>query len=256
MKNSHGRFAWHELNTTDPDAAQSFYAQITPWKTEPMEEIPNYTLWMNGGAPIGGMLPLSDASTERGVPPHWLAYVHVYDLDACVRQATALGGSVLTAPKEVPNVGCWAVIADPEGVAIGIYEPANIDAMRDRSSPPGQFSWHELMTNDYKKAFDFYRPLFHWETTSEYNMERLGIYHMFGQKGEVLGGMFNRTADMPSPNWVSYIRVGDVKQAAESVTQAGGVVMNGPMVVPGGDWIAQCRDAQGATFALHAPTAS
>ena len=57
---------------------------------------------------------------------------------------------------------------------------------------------------------------------------------------------------MPPPNWLSYIRVDAVKPVADQVAQLGGTVINGPMEVPGGDWIAQCIDPQGAAFALHA----
>jgi hypothetical protein len=74
---------------------------------------------------------------------------------------------------------------------------------------------------------------------------------MFGQRGETYGGMFNRSPTMPPPNWLSYVRVGDVKSSVGRVKELGGTVLNGPMEVPGGDWVAQCLDPQGAAFALH-----
>jgi hypothetical protein len=67
----------------------------------------------------------------------------------------------------------------------------------------------------------------------------------------VYGGIFNRPAQIPTVNWLSYVRVEDVKSASDTVKKLGGNVMNGPMEVPGGDWIAQCTDPQGAAFALH-----
>lgn len=246
---AHGRFVWHELVVPDPSAAESFYTGVTPWKTQPWDHSPDYTLLTNDGAPLGGIAELTGDLVARGVPPHWLPYVSVYDIDACARQAVSLGGQMRMGPKEVPNIGVWAVIADPQGAAFGIYEPVT------PSVPPapqvGQFSWHELTATDYKAAAEFYRAMFHWERISDYDMGEMGIYSMFGQRGETYGGMFNRTGAMPPPNWLSYVRVADVKSSVGQVKTLGGTVINGPMEVPGGDWIAQCMDPEGAAFALH-----
>ena len=253
MPNSQGRFAWHELSTTDPGAAATFYSQITPWKTEPSELAKDYTLFTNGGTPMAGALALDPALVARDVPPHWLPYVCVYDVDACARQVPKLGGRVLSGPHEVPGVGTWVIISDPQGAAIGLYEPDTPRPAYGGSPPLGEFSWHELATTDYKAAFDFYRPLLQWEKINEHDMGEMGIYLLFGQKGQSFGGIFNRPPQIPASNWLSYARVVDVKTAAPAVQQLGGKVMNGPMEVPGGDWIAQCMDPQGATFALHTP---
>jgi hypothetical protein len=68
----------------------------------------------------------------------------------------------------------------------------------------------------------------------------------------MLGGMFNKTPEMPAPpHWLYYVRVDDVDRVAGEVPKAGGTVLNGPMDVPGGDRIAQCMDPQGAAFAIH-----
>ena len=158
-------------------------------------------------------------------------------------------------PQEVPNVGAWCVVADPQGAVFGIYEPAY--PPRAAASPRvGEFSWHELTTTDYKAAADFYRALFRWEHVRDHDMGAMGVYSMFGQRGETYGGMMNRTPDMPPPNWLSYVRVADVKSLVERVKQAGGRVVVGPMEVPGGDWVAVCIDPQGAGFALHTKLSS
>jgi len=248
---AHGRFAWHELSTPNPDAAKSFYPAVTSWTTAPMEGSDDYTLWLNDTTPLGGVTTLPEELKMRGVPPHWLAYVSVYDVDESVRLAKTLGGEVRFGPMEIPNVGAWAVIGDPQGAALGLFEPANAPPGSGGMPRRGEFSWHELMTTDYKAAFEFYRALLKWERISEADMGPLGMYFMFGQQGQTYGGMFNRTPEMPPPNWLPYVRVDDVKTATDAVVKTGGTVMNGPMEVPGGDWIAQCMDAQGAPFALH-----
>jgi hypothetical protein len=256
MPNSQGRFIWHDLATSNTDAAASFYTQVTPWKTQAGEFNPNYTMWANDGQPLGGLVPLSDELKARGVPPHWMPYVRVYDVDACSRQVKALGGQVRMGPHEVPNVGSWSVISDPHGATIGLYEPEAKALADDRKPRRGEFSWHELGTTDYKAAFDFYRALFTWEKTSEFDMGEMGMYFMFGKKGVPYGGMFNRRPDMPPPNWLSYIRVEDVRSTADMVKKLGGAVHQGPMEVPGGDMIAMCSDPQGAAIAFHTISAN
>lgn len=247
---AHGRFVWHELAVPNPDAVQSFYTALTPWKTQLWDQSPDYTLLTNEGTPLGGIARLTDDLAARGVPPHWLPYVSVYDVDACARQAVSLGGQLRMGPREVPNIGAWAVVADPQGAILGIYEPAT-EPPPAGAARVGDFSWHELTTSDFKAATEFYRAMFRWEQVSDYDMGEMGVYRMFGQSGETYGGMFNRNPTMPPPNWLSYVRVGDVKSLVGKVTQLGGTVLNGPMEVPGGDWIAQCLDPQGAAFALH-----
>lgn len=256
MLTSQGRFVWHDLATSNADAAKSFYTQVTPWKTQTGDYDPNYTMWVNDGTPLGGVEVLSDELKARNIGPQWLPYVYVYDVDACTRQVKTLGGQVRMGPYEVPNVGCWSVVTDPHGARIGLYEPEAQTPSEYSKPRRGEFSWHELGTTDYKAAFDFYRELFGWEKTSEFDMGEMGMYFMFGKKGVPYGGMFNRRPDMPPPNWLSYIRVDNVQSTADTVKKLGGAVHRGPMEVPGGDMIAMCADPQGAMIAFHTPSAS
>lgn len=252
MPNSQGRFAWHELATTDPAAAAAFYSAVTSWTTRPSEFSDTYTLLTKDRTIEGGVEAIERHPVPGADKPHWMPYVCVYDVDACARQAKTLGGRLCIGPREVPNVGGWAVIADPQGALIGLYEPELKPAPGGAAPGRGDFSWHELVTTDYKAAFDFYRPLFQWEKTGEFDMGEMGMYVMFGQRGQTYGGMFNRVPDMPPPSWLSYICVDDVDAAAIGIKQAGGTVILGPMEVPGGDRIVQGLDPQGAWFALHA----
>jgi uncharacterized protein len=256
MTISHGHFAWHELGTTDVDAAATFYPQVTPWTTQPMEGMDDYTLWMNGEEPVGGLMSSRGGAGAQGASAQWIPYVHIYDVDETVRTVKSSGGTVLVPPREVPSVGCWAVLADPQCAAIGVYEPADNAPAPYKAAKVGEFSWHELITTDYQAAFEFYRKLFRWETTGQHDMGSMGTYHMFGQKGAAYGGMFNAPDASSSPMWVSYVRIPDVRAAATKIADAGGAVVVEPHEVPGGDWIVRCRDAQGATFALQSSKAS
>jgi predicted enzyme related to lactoylglutathione lyase len=246
-----GSFVWHDLVTPDSKDAAAFYSEVTRWNVQPWEhDESDYTLFALDDQPLGGA-GASRAAGSRA--PHWMPYVHVYDVDACLRQVPKLGGRVQRGPVEVPNVGAWAVIADPQGAEIGMFEPDQNPPVRGGAPRRGEFSWHELQTTDYKAAFEFYKPLFGWAPVGEYDMGEMGMYFMFGQKGATYGGMF--TSASAAPSWLSYVRVDNVSDAAKIAERLGGKVKRGPMEVPGGDWIAQCEDRQGAAFALHMPRA-
>jgi predicted enzyme related to lactoylglutathione lyase len=250
-----GRFCWYDLMTPDPSAAEGFYKEVAGWGTDIWQgsEIP-YTMFTNGGKPLGGVMPLPEQARAQGAPPNWMAYIAVPDVHETTAKAQSLGGHVYVEPQEIPNVGSFAVLADPQGAVFAVFTPK--EEMPGQDEPPGkgEFSWHELATTDHVAAFDFYADLFGWQKTDAMDMGDMGVYQMYGAGNSTLGGMFNKPAEMPAPpHWLYYIRVDDVRTAVEKVKALGGQVFNGPMEVPGGDMIAQCMDPQGAAFALHSP---
>ena len=252
-----GRFVWYELMTSDPVAAQAFYAQVVGWKAEAWEGGPTpYTMWMNDETALGGVMSLPDEARKQGAPPHWLAYVGTLDVDGTVSRATALGGTLLHGPVDVPKVGRFAVLADPQGAVFAAFRSTGQAPGHDGPWQVGEVSWHELATADPAKAFDFYRDLFGWVATEAMDMAPVGTYQMFGRtKDRAMGGIFKKPAEMPGPPaWLLYVSIDSVDTQSELVKKLGGQVLNGPMDVPGGDRIVQCLDPQGAAFALHSKT--
>ena len=252
-----GRFCWHELMTTDPGAAPNFYAAVTGWGTQGWEGGSTYyTMWMNGDAPIGGIMELPEEARKGGAPSHWLAYVSTTSIEETTERATELGGTVLHGPMELPEVGTITVLQDPQGAVFCAYQPATYTPGHDGAPAMGEFSWHELATNNWEAAWTFYSELFGWQKGDALDLGEMGTYQMYHRGAHPLGGMFNKPPDMPAPCWLLYVRVPDVAAAANQVTAMGGTVVSGPMEVPGGDLVAQCADPQGALFALHqtAPT--
>ena len=255
---SRGRFVWYDLMTSDPNAAAGFYTKVAGWGTQQWDTqgvgMP-YTMWTVKETPIGGMMPLPTELSGQ-MPPHWLAYVAVANVDETAKQAEALGGRVLKAPDDIPTVGRFAVITDPDGAAIALFTPTEGSTKPEGMPDVGEFSWHELTAGDHNRAYDFYQKLFGWEKTGDFDMGGMGMYQLFGRNGQPVGGMWTKPKDMPMPpNWLYYIRVDDVEKAVERVKANGGQVLNGPMEVPGGDQIAQCMDPQGGAFAVHATKA-
>ena len=251
-----GRFVWYELLTSDPDAARRFYTELIGWgTTEWGEGEEPYVMWTTDGTSkgsIGGVIPLPEEAKKAGARPHWLPYVGTSDIEATVSEAEKLGGKVMVPLTEIPTVGRFAVLSDPQGAVFAVFAPAEQAPGHEGSAQLREFSWHELATTDHSAALDFYQALFSWKKTESMDMGPMGIYQMYGRKDMTLGGMFNKSEDMPGPPaWLLYIKVEDVDQAAERVQELGGKVLSGPMEVPGGDRIAQCMDPQGVSFAIH-----
>ena len=253
-KSTGGNFLWHELLTTDSNAAIDFYKHVVGWNTQAYDfegnEGPAYTMWVAGNAPVGGVMEI-DPQTMGEMPPMWNAYVYTPDIDKTIQQAKELGGSVAVDAMEVPTVGRMAGLADPQGAVLWVLQPASSEEM-PRPPREGSFTWNELATTDIQAASDYYNQLFGWKNVDDMDMGGGMTYRIFGQGEAMYGGMYNKPADMPMPpHWLFYANVRDIDAALERVKEKGGQVLNGPMEVPGGDRVAQCLDPQGAAFALH-----
>jgi predicted enzyme related to lactoylglutathione lyase len=247
-----GRPLWYELMTTDPTAAEAFYKAVVGWTSAPFPGSPDpYTVFSrSGGAQVAGLM-----KTPAGMnaPPFWAMYVGVPDLDKGAAHIKRLGGSECSPVIEVPTVGRMQMVNDPQGAAFYIYEPSG-DPRPEGPPEVGEGSWHELMTTDAQAAMKFYTEIFGWQPSETMDMGAMGKYHMFNRPHGMIGGMMNKPPEMAQvpPNWQIYFRVPDITAATERIKANGGQILNGPMEVPGGDWIVNAMDPQGAAFALHA----
>jgi predicted enzyme related to lactoylglutathione lyase len=243
-----GRFVWHELMTTDTGAAGDFYSNVVPWKTED-SGMPSYTLWMSGKYRAGGLMALPE--NEAATPPHWIIYIGTPDVDETVEHAAKLGGKVLKAASDIPAVGRFAVLSDPQGAAFAVFTPAPSSG---DGVPPGgsvgDFTWHELATTDPDAAFAFYSELFGWSKGAAHDMGEMGVYQLVSHEGQDAGGIYKARDNSTPPSWLSYVRVPNAAKAASAAKAAGGRILNGPMEVPGGSWIVMMLDPQGGAFAV------
>ena len=148
--------------------------------------------------------------------------------------------------------GRMAVLKDPLDAVFIAYQPTDVTPGHDEPAEPGEFSWRELATTDWGGGLGHsIRSCSAGRKRTGMDMGEAGIYQMFHRGAHPLGGFYNRPPEMPVSAWLNYVRVPDAFAAAKKVTELGGTVLNGPMEVPGGGFIAQCLDAQGAAFAVH-----
>ena len=252
-----GRFVWYELLTDAPEAAQEFYAKVLGWQAEASEAVPGYTRMLNpatpGAPPVAGVMALPEAARAAGAPPHWGAYIGVAALEETIRAAEALGATICVPATEIPGIGRFAALRDPDGANFAVFEPAEMPdppPVLLGMGHPGHFAWHELRSPAGGRALDFYGTLFGWQAGEAVEIGEAGAYQMFAAGDTILGGMMRPPlAGMP-PHWLYYAQVDNIDAAAARIAAAGGTLLMEPHEVPGGAWIVQALDPQGAAFAL------
>jgi predicted enzyme related to lactoylglutathione lyase len=246
-----GDFCWFELATSDQAAAKKFYAGLFGWTANdnPMGPDSFYTMVQLRGRNVGAAYTLDQA--EQGVPPHWGTYVAVANVDQTIVKAKALGGAVLAGPFDVAEHGRMAVLRDPTGAVISVWQ-ANQHQGVGVWGEVGAFCWSELMTRDTTAATRFYTALFGWETKAS---EGAGVpYTHWRNDGADIGGMMaimEEWGKMP-PHWVNYVQVKNCDLAATKATSLGGNICLPPMDIPNTGRFAMLQDPQGAMFSVIA----
>jgi uncharacterized protein len=252
-------FIWYELVTNDADKAVAFYGKVVGWDVRD-SGMPGmrYMLFGKNGKDVGGIMTWAGAGAP-GMPPEWMAHIHTTNLDQELKAVIADGGTVIKPAQDIPNVGRFAVVLDPQKVKYLLFEPGT-----GRSDAPprleqmeaGNVGWHELLTEDAEKAFAYYSKHYGWEKDYAHDMGQMGIYQTFRtDKPLYTGGMMSikNCQGMPEgmkPHWAYYFMVDNIEAAQKRVVEAGGTVTRPPMDVPGGSRIMQAVDDQGCGFAL------
>jgi uncharacterized protein len=252
-----GDFVWYEYMARDVAAARSFYGALFGWSasTEAAFEAGTYTQLSAGPHKFGGMMTQGE---ELPAKPDWLGYVWVEALEATLSKVAEAGGQIVVPATDIPETGRFAVLADPCGAAVAVFERAaeSDDEGLPSESVPGLFCWAELWAHDVDDAKAFYQAVFGWSTDL---MEMPGgIEYTVCKIGEV-----NTAGIMASPVspdvpafWLYYVSVADTDATAARAVELGGEVWQGPEDIPGVGRFAILRDPAGAAIGVIAPPAS
>lgn len=253
MSSGTGQFVWYDVMTTDPGAAADFYGRVIGWTvTDSGMPGQTYLLLSAGDTAIGGIMAIPPESAAAGVQPAWMGYVGVADVDSAAAALAAAGGHVHRPAADIPGVGRFAVVSDPHGAGFIIFCGNSPDGPPKREPfAPGHIAWNELHAGDRGEAMKFYSQLFGWAADETHDMGAF-IYQTMRTAGaaEADVGMMTMMDSEPGPRWDYYFAVADIDAAAARVTANGGAILMGPHQVPGGAWIVNCRDPQGAHFSL------
>ena len=244
-----GKFVWYEHLTPDPDPDRSigFYGEVVGWTTQPFGD-GGYTMLVSAQGPLGGVMKLP--AEAAGAPARWMGHVEVEDVDAAAAKAVALGGPITHPPTDIPTIGRFAVVADPQGGVISLFTPGGPMALHD-ASKEGEICWNELVTTDDAGALAFYTELLGWKVLQTMDMGPMGTYSIYGVGETWLGGIMKSPPQAQLPaTWFFYAETPDLEAAMGRATRQGATVVHGPADVPGGRMV-QLVDPQGAAFALH-----
>jgi predicted enzyme related to lactoylglutathione lyase len=243
-----GTPSWIDLSTTDRAAAKEFYSALFGWTYEDQQAGPDatYTMASLKGATVAGMADLMSDQVAQGVPPHWQSYVTVADADATATAATSAGGTVLAGPFDVVDAGRMAVLQDPTGAVVAIWQPVNhIGA--GLVNEHGTLTWNELMSPDVEKAAGFYKAVFGWD--AETNTAGGMTYTEFKVGGQSIAGAMAPPMEGIPPVWGIYFAVDDTDATVAEATRRGATLINGPVDIPVGRF-AVLMDPQGAVFSV------
>lgn len=250
-QNIHGDFIWYELMTPDAAAAQAFYGPVIGWTVSEMG--PDYQLWNIEGVPVAGLMESPDCAPGGSMPPAWVGYVGVTDVDATAAALKADGGQVWKEPWDIPGVGRMAVVADAQGVAFCIMRGASEDPSTSfDQSAVGHCNWNEMATPDPEAALAFWNRHFGWTGGEVMPMGDMGDYTFIDHGGRTIGAVMRNMGGRP-PSLLYYFGVIDIDAAAQAITPGGGTIHYGPSEIPGGSFIIVATDPQGAWFGLVGP---
>ena len=239
-----GTFVWHEHVSSDPQRAQQFYADLLGWEYTEFGE--GYTIINADGQGHGGFPPAMD-----GAPSHWLGSVQVEDTDGVVEKVKAGGGNVVVGPMDIPDVGRYAVITDPQGAAFGVIQITGEGGMMGK----GVFVWDELATSDVAAAKTFYADVLGW-SSEDVNMGGFTytiLKHPNAEQGSA-GAM--PQGEAPAPMWLCYINAPDIDATAAKAAELGATVMREPFDIENIGRIAIVVDPTGAAFGLFKSASS
>jgi predicted enzyme related to lactoylglutathione lyase len=257
MTAADGTPIWFELTTPDRDRARDFYARVMAWQMfeSPMPEHGGYVL--AGPAATDAVAGLMTPPPGGG-HPGWTIYLATRNVDAAVAQVADLGGTTLAGPMDIPHVGRFAMVADPQGVAFTLLTGASDQPATAFSQQPGARGhgvWIELATPDPAGAFAFYGALFGWEKAGAMPMGPMGDYSFIGAGEARPGAIMSSTTTGAPARWNWYVHVADIDTAVATAADAGGTLIQGPDEIPGGDFSANLLDPDGAQIGIVGPRA-
>ena len=239
---------WLDLSSSDAAASREFYSKVFGWKIEvdPDPQYGGYGMAKIGGKDVAGIGP----KMSPEAPNAWLVYIATADAADTAKKAKDAGGKVMMEPTAIGPQGTMAVIQDPSGAAIGVWQAGQM-AGTLVTGQANAYGWAELNARGVDKARSFYKKVFGWGEKKSEMAEGMEYTEFLAGGESIAGGMEMNPmvpAEVPS-YWLAYFTVADVDAAYNKATEAGAKTMLEPQDFPGGRF-AILSDPQGASFGL------
>ena len=248
MGYDYGRFVWHSLMAAQHEQVHGFYSEVFGWKTEQMAmaDGSSYTMVKVGEQPIGGFR----APPADDVPPHWVNYLSVADVDVSAKAVVAGGGTSLMDAVDVPGVGRMQPMTDPDGAVFFLFHGESGDS--EPVAGVGSWHWNELWASNAKAALDFYGKTFGY-THDSMDMPDGGVYYILKNGDTPRAGVMTRPDTNIPAHWTRYVEVDDADAAMQRVKQNGGKALGPLMDMEGVGRFGVVQDPIGASIGLIAP---
>jgi uncharacterized protein len=246
-----GAPTWIDLATSDVERAQQFYGNVFGWTFESAG--PEYGGYINAFKDGNAVAGLMRNDPQWGVPDGWTTYLHTADIKATLATAIAAGAATCVEqaePMEVPEKGWMAMLTDPAGAFVGLWQPIEHQGF-ELFGEAGAPAYHQLTTRDYAKALDFYRQVFGWQLNTVSDTDEFR-YSTATFDGDALLGIMDGTNFIPEgvpSNWIFFLGSDDVDKTVSLVKENGGSVVRDAEDTPYGR-LAAVADPTGAGFNL------
>lgn len=243
---------WADLMTTEREKAIAFYRGLFGW-TEGDDAGPDmhhYTQLLLGGKPVAAVVDMVADTAAGGMTSTWATYIAVDDLDAVAAKVAPAGGTVAMPPMDVAKAGRMAMVTDPSGALVGLYQ-AGEHIGAELIYEAGTMGWNELATRDPEKALIFWHEVLGW--TDEPKTMGAVTYHEIQNNGRTVAGCLpmegERWAVDAASGWMVYFVVDDTDATAAKAADLGGIVHEAPADNPYGR-VAMLSEPTGGIFSV------
>ncbi|WP_209370506.1 VOC family protein [Brevibacterium renqingii] len=243
-----GQPVWIDYTCHEFESTTNFYSQIFGWEfNDQGPDFGHYNMITKDGVTIGGAMRAlnMDGTPNPMIPATWTTYLHTEDISDVYAKALEAGAAPVAEPMAVGPLGQMAVITDPTGAGVGMWQPGEFSGF-DTPLTPGTPVWFELITVNYSAANEFYGHVFSFEITPMGDFP----YSTHGAGDDAVAGICDAREWVQNSYWRTYFNVEHADAAASKVTELGGKVLDGPEDSPYGR-IVTVTDPEGATFQLQ-----
>jgi len=244
-----GRFVWFEYVSKELPKAQGFFGELFNWKTQGMPTPSGqYTMIAAGEHMIGAYVAPPEGAPARA---SWRPHLQVEDVVATLAKTTSLGGKVVREPSKIGDEGSYAIVADPFGALLSLWQPAKAEDS-EYHGVPGTFCWNELYTDNVDKSVAFYEAIGGFKD-APMDMGPMGQYHVLESAAKGRAGIMKSPMPGIPQHWVPYVLVANTDQTLEKAKRLGVDVKVPAESIPGVGRLAVFTDPQGASLGILQP---